>query len=78
MRFDRTNDVMSLQDDVQPETALSAYDEPVPIENLSQSSPTDSGARQLRVIDDLPPMPEIQHRRSTISKRSHSQVNHGD
>ncbi|CAO3683528.1 unnamed protein product [Umbelopsis ramanniana] len=74
MRFDRTGEVMSLQDDVQPETVSSAYDEPVPIENLSQSSPTDIGARQLRVIDDLPPMPETQHRRSTISKRSHSQV----
>lgn len=78
MRFDRTDDVVSLQDDVQPGTVVSANDDPFSVDNVSKSSPTDIGARQLRVIDDLPPMPEIQHRRSTMTKRSHPQVNHGN
>jgi hypothetical protein len=75
MRFDPTDEAMSQQDNVLPETVLAVPDESNSIENLSQYSPADIGTRQLRVIDDLPPMPEIQPRRSTMNKRSHSQVN---
>ncbi|KAI9287696.1 hypothetical protein BC943DRAFT_198762 [Umbelopsis sp. AD052] len=74
MRFDHIDDAMVHQDDAQPETVLADPGESTSIENWSQSSPAHIGARQLRIIDDLPPMPDIQPRRSTMSQRSHSQV----
>ncbi|KAI8583435.1 hypothetical protein K450DRAFT_223678 [Umbelopsis ramanniana AG] len=74
IRYDHTDDALSFKHDVQPEADLAVPGESTSIENWSHTSPADIGTRQLRVIDDLPPMPDIQPRRSTMSKRSHSQV----
>jgi hypothetical protein len=74
MRFNHADDILSQHDGVQSETTSGVHDETAAIGNTSQSSPADIRTRQLRVIDDLPPMPEAHSRRSTMSRRSHSEV----
>lgn len=47
----------------------------VPVKaDITQNSNDNFGTRQLRVIDDIPPIPEPKCRRKTMSDRSRSQV----
>jgi hypothetical protein len=58
------------------EPAVDRY-EPVSVPvkaDSTQNSNHTFGTRQLRVIDDIPPIPEAKSRRKTMSDRSRSQV----